>query len=421
MPDAPTTAAFRDVELVSVGTWAASTGVTTVTRDDLEAMLAAHADGLVDHAPIKLGHVSPLNDNLGDGAPAYGWVVPKRIAVNKAGLETLYGDLVAMPAQLAEVAPTAYRRRSVEIAWKVTTATGKAYRAALVGVALLGASAPAVKGLADVLALYSKAGATPGVPDFAGLAQGEGLPDGMAAELATVELVDGLEASAPAVAAMAAARLAGATVEQLDLMASAAGARDTADVPPPTSTTTDDDTVTATTEPGDPMSKLTDEQLREKLGLEKDADVDKALGELLKDRGTDPATAGTDPVEPTPATVPAVTAGQPETVQLSAATYGELTALAQRDKERRRDDALDGAIRSGRIAPAERDTYLAAMGPELERLEVTIDLLGALAPKFAVEPVGHSDPANPAQLAEATDKAYDQFEAETFGLDRSAS
>lgn len=48
----------------------------------------------------------------------------------------------------------AYRRRSVEINWNVRTPSGSEYRAALVGLALLGEEAPAVKGLADVLALY---------------------------------------------------------------------------------------------------------------------------------------------------------------------------------------------------------------------------------------------------------------------------
>jgi hypothetical protein len=148
------TASIRDVELVKVGTWAASTGVTTVTRDDLTAMVTAYADGLVDKPVIKIGHDDDNEPNspLGDGEPAYGWVGNVRLSDDGS---TLLGDLVGMPGKLAEVAPTAWRRRSVEIAWGVKTAGGKSYRAVLTGLALLGVQKPAVKGLADVLALYS--------------------------------------------------------------------------------------------------------------------------------------------------------------------------------------------------------------------------------------------------------------------------
>lgn len=423
------TATLRNVELVSVGTWAASTGVTKVTRADLEACLAAHADGLVDHAPIKLGHVSPLNDELGDGAPAYGWVVPTRIDVNASGLETLYGDLVGMPAALAEVAPTAYRRRSVEIAWNVKTPGGKTYAAALIGIALLGASAPAVKGLADLVALY--AGGEPEVE-----------------RVDTLELVTGLEDNAPAVAMLAAARKAGATVEQVDAMAAAAGARDTADVPPPVEDADNDEQQTAppTTAPAPPNGRttMTDEELRAALNLEADADVNTALNNLLAERASDPATASTDPqAQPDPeqggdqggeqqpeqgseqqgeeagAASPA-----PELVTLSAATYSELTAAAETIRRDRLARTLDDAVRSGRIAPAERGklTHELAAGEtvsgfaaSLEANEAaTVTLLSGLAPRFAVTEFG----ADHAPNAEAAEQAYDEFERQTFGVER---
>lgn len=409
-----TTATIKDVELVSVGTWAASTGVTTVTRADLDAMLAAHADGLVDHAPVKLGHVSPLNDNLGDGAPAYGWVVPTGVRKNAAGLDTLVGDLVGMPSKLAEVAPTAYRRRSVEIAWGVKTPGGKTYAAALIGVALLGAQAPAVKGLADVLALYT------GDPDVE--------------RTTALELVEGLEDNTVAVAMLAAARTAGAPVEQLDAMAAAAGARDTAAIPPHIEVPDHDDHVSPanTTAPRTERTTMTDEELRAALNLEADADVSEALNGLLEGRATDPATAATEPVAPVveqtpPATpaAPVATAQEPELVQLSAATYGELTALAEESRNNRRRSALDDAVRAGRISPAERGkltSELAAgetvsgFAAAIERDEDgTITLLGQLAPRFAVSELGQ-DAAPTAAVAEA---AYDAFEAEVFGIDRS--
>ena len=417
----PSTATIRDVELVSVGTWAASTGVTKVTREDLEAMLSAHRDGLVDHAPIKLGHVSPLNDDLGDGAPAYGWVVPTSIRRNAAGLDTLVGDLVGMPAKLAEVAPTAYRRRSVEIAWQVKTPAGKTYAAALIGVALLGAAAPAVKGLADLVKLYSEDPAEVGRTD-------------------ALELVDGLEGNTVAVAMLAAARQAGAPVEQLDAMADAAGARDTADVPPPVADPDNDDTDstaqggTETTDTGG--TTMTDEELRAALNLAADADVNAELARILEERGTDPATATTDPQvtpEGNPATDPATPgdpapqttpqgdpvedpagdpqhADEPQLVTLSAATYNELTSAATAIREQRRRDALDNAIRSGRIAPAERSAFAA----QLERDEEgTITLLSNLAPRFAVTEVG-DDRAQEAQLSEADTAALEAFEADVF-------
>lgn len=411
----PATATIRDVELVSVGTWAASTGVTTVTRADLEAMLSAHADGLVDHAPIKLGHVSPLNDDLGDGAPAYGWVIPTGIRPNAQGLDTLVGDLVGMPAKLAEVAPTAYRRRSVEIAWGVKTPAGKTYAAALIGVALLGASPPAVKGLADLVKLYSS---EPEVERTTAL-----------------ELVDGLEGNPVAVAMLAAARQAGAPVEQLDAMADAAGARDTADVPPATPDPDNDDPQTSTagpagtTDTGGHTMTVTDEQLRQALGLAADADVDAEVNRLISERSTDPATATTDPAatatttdpaatttDPAPAaTSPAAdpatsTAQEPELVQLSAGTYAELTALAEERRTQRREEALDTAVRTGRIAPAERTAFAA----QLERDEEgTIALLSNLAPRFAVTELG-DDRAQETQLSESATAALDAFEAETF-------
>lgn len=418
----PSTATIRDVELVSVGTWAASTGVTKVTREDLEAMLSAHRDGLVDHAPIKLGHVSPLNDDLGDGAPAYGWVVPTGIRRNAAGLDTLVGDLVGMPAKLAEVAPTAYRRRSVEIAWQVKTPAGKTYAAALIGVALLGAAAPAVKGLADLVKLYSEDPAEVGRTD-------------------ALELVDGLEGNTVAVAMLAAARQAGAPVEQLDAMADAAGARDTADVPPPVADPDNDDTDstaqggTETTDTGG--TTMTDEELRAALNLAADADVNAELSRILSERGTDPATASTDPAvtpEGNPATDPATpgtpapqttpqgdpvedpagdpqhTGAAPELVQLSAANYAELTALAERERTRRRNDALDGAIRAGRIAPAERASFAAQMERDEEG---TITLLGSLAPRFAVTELGDERAAE-TQLSEQAAAGFDQFEADVF-------
>jgi hypothetical protein len=146
-----------NVELVASGSWLAAAGDGTLTEDDLDAMVAAAADPEVDAAPLRIGHT----DARFDGEPSLGWVENVRREGTK-----LLGDLVGVPAKLAEVIPAAYRRRSVEMLGSadtpVTTASGKTYSRVLSGLALLGVQRPAVKGLADVLALYADANAAPG-------------------------------------------------------------------------------------------------------------------------------------------------------------------------------------------------------------------------------------------------------------------
>lgn len=139
-----------NVPLVKVGTWHGSTGAKSITPQDLEDMVTAAKSGDLDDAVIKKGHNDPRMMNpMWDGEPAYGQVKNLRIA--DGGL-TLMGDLKHVPKDLAESMPSAYPRRSVEIAWNVRLkdALGKiqkTYRAALSGLALLGATPPAVKGL----------------------------------------------------------------------------------------------------------------------------------------------------------------------------------------------------------------------------------------------------------------------------------
>lgn len=131
------------VELVRAGTWNASTGRVTISKDDLADMATASRDTTIDAAPIKLGHVDPRFD----GEPALGWV--KNLRLSSDG-STLIGDLVEVPSQLADILPTAYPRRSVEIAWGTKNTDGSRRGAILTGLALLGVTPPAVKGLADV-------------------------------------------------------------------------------------------------------------------------------------------------------------------------------------------------------------------------------------------------------------------------------
>lgn len=486
------TRAIRNVELVAVGRWSASTGPVTITRDDLESILEAHRDGLVDAAPVKLGHRSKLNDELGDGAPAFGWVIPTGIRKGAGGVDTLVGDLVGIPAKLAEVAPTAYRRRSVELAHKVTV-RGKAYSAVLTAVSLLGVQAPAVKSLGDVLALYSAddplnaadktflaemivhhnqaltmarkvldAGSNGDVAKLArrivdaqtreialmrdylgeagikptGSAKHMGAATFEGATIGTVELVDGLEGNVTAVAMLTAATKAGASVDVIDALARAAGASDTAaiptDVPDDVETPPEQQTTTPPTGgPPMPAPRTYDEQqLRELLSLEADADVDAALRQLASVEPApaspaspvDPATPGVEPALPvvTPAStptgepeVPEPVGAEPQLVTLSAGTHAELTELATWARSRRRDEVLDAAVTSGRIAPAERTAF----GAMLERDEQgTTTLLSGLSPRFATSELGSDTAPEVEDTAQA--KAFDDFEARTFGLNR---
>lgn len=387
------TETIRDVELVSTGTHAASTGTTKVTDEHLESMLRAHADRAAPKAPVKLGHVSKLNNGIGEGAPAYGWVVPTRIVKNADGGKTLLGNLVGMPAKLAKVAPTAYRRRSVEIKWQAMTAAGKRYPAMLSAVALLGITEPAINSLEDVLALYSSS-------------------DTIDADTGTIELVDGLEDNPAAVAMLTAARLSGATVEQLDAIAAAAGASDTANLPTPVADTVDDGTVSTTTQDTPTPTTggtipMTDDELRAALKLEADADVTAAITALLEERtaSTDPA-----PVEPAPAApatpadpaapvTPATPAEPeapevpdnaasltPELATLSAGALAELSADAQAYREHRRTKAVDDAVSAGKITPAERETWLASMAHDETH---TTSLLSSMAARFPTTEVGN--------------------------------
>lgn len=146
------TVTFPGVEIMRVGTHPASTGMTTVIEDDLRAMVAASQDDIVDKPPLKIGHTDKRFNAAGDGEPALGWV--KNLRISDDG-QTLLADYVGVPSKFAQIMQTAWPRRSCEIAWKVPTAAGKVYGAVLTGLALLGVAAPAVKGLADVMAMYS--------------------------------------------------------------------------------------------------------------------------------------------------------------------------------------------------------------------------------------------------------------------------
>ena len=226
LSDIAPTVTLQDVELCAAGSVSASTGPATITEETLQSILAAAADPLIDHAAVHFGHFDPRFPRLTDGEPAVGWVVPTRVET-RGGRRVLIGNLTDVPAKLAAVIRAGYRRRSVELAFGATGTGGRKYAASLTGLGLLGVSAPAVKGLADVAARYYSA---PVVPE--------------GGSVGSIELDD-------------TPRVAGALPS-----ASVPGGHDGA-VPHPTTPAQEGPTV----------PKTTDERLRQLLGLAADADV----------------------------------------------------------------------------------------------------------------------------------------------------
>lgn len=151
-------ATVEAVPLVKTGTWNGSTGSKAITKEDLEAIVEAHESAVLDKGVLKKGHLDPRHQNPAwDGDPAYGQVDNLRLSDDG---ETLLGDYINVPEDLAESLPSAYPNRSAEIAWgvKLKDAAGKVtkeFKAALAGVALLGRTPPAVKGLGGPVSAFS--------------------------------------------------------------------------------------------------------------------------------------------------------------------------------------------------------------------------------------------------------------------------
>lgn len=155
VPAAPALATVPDVELCAVGTWHASTGVTTFTREDLAACIGALDCPGVRNPVLKLGHNE--DDGAGlrwDGEPTVGWISNMRL---DAGDAKIVGDYTGMPGWLASVLPSAYPDRSIEMYRPFKCQIGHSHPAVITAVALLGVSHPAVgvlQSLQDVAALY---------------------------------------------------------------------------------------------------------------------------------------------------------------------------------------------------------------------------------------------------------------------------
>lgn len=137
---------FPDVDLLKVGTWNAETGLAPISREDLASAVDA-APQLPDPV-IKIGHDDPRFS----GSPALGRVTNLRLA---DGGDTLVGDLVDIPAWLGNSAADAFPQRSIEAVTDYES-NGLKFPFVLTGVALLGASWPAVTDLDSLKELLER-------------------------------------------------------------------------------------------------------------------------------------------------------------------------------------------------------------------------------------------------------------------------
>lgn len=400
---------IRGVELARTGRWATSTGVFDFTRADFEAAIGAEADPEVWEPPVKIGHTDPRFASLAsmDGEPALGWVENLSLRDDEGGRSTLLGDLTGVPAALAEIIPSAYRRRSIELAFGVTTPSGRRHRAAVVGLALLGVTPPAIAGLADVLSTYG------GDSTFSVAA---------AAATSTRAVVTGEETIEQRVAALELAMANGGPSPILP--PTVTPGHTGPDVHPPA---------------GGPPVALTDDRLREIHTMLADGDEAAALAALRE--GTPPAPTGettppatppappAPPAEPTtppappaePGTPPAEPvapegAGTPVPVAASApagftvidtATAARMTELLDQERTRTREAHLANAARAGRVAPTAIATWREALDRDMVANAALLAAQPAVFPTFEL---GHAEGVAAASTADGTDDAsWDAF------------
>jgi hypothetical protein len=383
------TVTLTGLELCKLGTWNASTGVTQITADVFASILAAANDPDVDGAAVKIGHVDARFD---DGEPALGWVANLRVSDDGT---TLVGDLVDVPAALADVIPKAFKRRSVEIAWNVKTAAGTTYRAALCGLALLGVAKPAVKGLADVLDLYR----TPERTAAAGA--GDATVTGL--EVEDDDAGDGVEVP-ELVSAL--------TAEVRNLQAAVIAACGTRP-----------DTGSREPSPeGD--GRMTDEQIRELYGLDAAAPITDQMRAIAGERTPDPADAPADPPTdppPPPADPPAdPTGATPELVTLSQSAFAELQTQAAAGaqamgilRSQEIDRVVDDALRVGKFTVAEAPAYRDVLVNNFDGGKALISKLAA--GKVPTTEIGST---HAAELGPEQDEAaWAAMDAEVFGYE----
>lgn len=147
---------LRNVQLIKVGTWSGSKGPTPFNEGDLEDIVRSFGalGGKLGFRPhLKLGHTE-AQKFFGQraGFPSLGEVSN----VWRDG-STVYANIDNIPEALLDlIEKRRYTQLSIELI-PTYKHDGVEYRNVLVGVALLGAELPAVKGLADLAqALYKE-------------------------------------------------------------------------------------------------------------------------------------------------------------------------------------------------------------------------------------------------------------------------
>lgn len=367
---------FRGVPLCRAGEWNGLTGKARVTSEDLRSVVDAYTDEEVDRARVKIGHLSSMNTALGDGAPAFGWVQNPRM--DSDGV-TLLGDLVDVPRKLGEIVGKAYKNVSIEMRRNVKTPSGKTHPAVLSGLALLGASAPAVKGLDDLVSLYASEAPNGGPED-----------DCTETETVTISLGDALDTSPT--------------------------------VPVPSRVSGDDDTDSPES-PGRNQQEDADmaflSEARKALGLGEDVAEADVLAKLtaLSENPADPdtqvkaqetdVTGDPDVKEPDLKSTASEASKSPETVTVSKAQWDDVTAqlktLSDKAKAEHQEKVLEAALSEGRIVPAEREQWVTALSEAPQATEV---LLSKLAPR-----VNMSEHGSDVALSASEDSDEDAFNA----------
>ena len=152
------------IELSAIGTWHASTGVTTFTPEDMVNAVAALECPGVRNPVLKLGHDEEDSTSgvRWDGEPAIGWVGNMHMDGAK-----LMGDFMGMPSWLVDsddngmsVLASAYPDRSIEIRRPFVCQIGHTHPSVITAVAFLGVYPPGVgvlKSMQDVYAMFTEA------------------------------------------------------------------------------------------------------------------------------------------------------------------------------------------------------------------------------------------------------------------------
>lgn len=296
---APELVTIPNVELLQAGTWDAMTGEFTATVADIAACVAAQNDPGLRTPIIKLGHVDPRFD----GQPAVGTVRNMRASADG---RTLLGDLTDIPAWLAQVMKSAFPSRSIEGAKNLTTATGT-HAMAITGLALLGVSPPAIETLADIADLYGIA---------AGAHEAPGTPFVLAhqeAPMPETEIAD------------------------------------------PTVDVTDPTPVESPTPQAEEANRMNVSDLAARLGLPAEA-TDEDITKAIDDRNAALELVNTAPKAEIPDGMKLVSEGVLEQLEIAASKGSQAHETL---RVQARDQFIDGAVRAGKIAPAQKATFSA--------------------------------------------------------------